>query len=423
MLRMSAATTTGCSRITDPDDGSIKAALGTVTVSRPFAISQTFNDILVSFIGYDHNVTNTASATTSRIARWRIGGTAAIEFAQTGEVQVTPNAIGDIAAGVSVVGGTILTSQPMFKGSQTWNDAAATFFGMDLAVTNTNSAAASRVFRVLSGATPVFGVTVGGALDFLNGDMTLTPTANTLTFSGGLFIVPDGTAASISVGVEANTGLYANAAANSVGLSSNGTGVFLVNPATGLEIANGWPILFVDNTTDIGASGATRPRNIYLAEPMGTVGSGTGLTVNAAGYVRRVVYKATCSHLCFAAAALTADKTFYTLAAKQQLTRAYADVTVAFTGGGVTDADMTCGTTAGGNEILATFDVDSAAITRGLADADMGTAMTRAAAIQGGYLPSWTATTAVQCRLTTVTANTDQLTAGTIVWYLETLAL
>lgn len=161
----------------------------------------------------------------------------------------------------------------------------------------------------------------------------------------------------------------------------------------------------------------------YGAAPIGTVGSGTGLTVNATGDYRRVVYKATCTQACFSAAATTADKTWYTTAAKQRITSIIADVTVAFTGGLVSDADMTCGTTAGGNEILATFDVDTAAITVGLADADLGTSMTRAAAIQGGYLPSWTTTTAVQCRLTTVGANTDQLTAGTIIWYLETLAM
>jgi len=55
-----------------------------------------------------------------------------------------------------------------------------------------------------------------------------------------------------------------------------------------------------------------------------------------------------------------------------------------------------------------------------LADADMGTTLVRAAAVQGGTLPSWTATTVVSVRLTTTTANTDQLTAGSTTYYIVT---
>lgn len=151
-----------------------------------------------------------------------------------------------------------------------------------------------------------------------------------------------------------------------------------------------------------------------------TSGSGTGLTVNEAAYSGRVVHKVTTTFAAFAAAALTGDKTIATLPAKTKLVSVYADCTATFTGGGVTDADFTLGTSAGGADILATFDVFTATSQRGLADADLGTGMTRAAAIQGGLFPSWTATTIVSARLTTVTANTDQLTTGSITWFLVT---
>ncbi len=165
----------------------------------------------------------------------------------------------------------------------------------------------------------------------------------------------------------------------------------------------------------IGTGSAT-----YAAAPIGTVGSGTGVTVNATGDYRRVTNKVTLTYAAWAAAATTADKTIYTLAAKQRLVGIVADVTAAFTGGAVSDADMTCGKTAGGAEYLASFDVDTAIGTYGLLDADLGTALNRAAAIQGGDLPSWTATTAITCRLTTVGANTDALTAGSVTFYITT---
>lgn len=157
--------------------------------------------------------------------------------------------------------------------------------------------------------------------------------------------------------------------------------------------------------------------------PAITAGSGTGLTVNIASDVRRVTYKATTTYAAFAAAGLTADKVIATLPAKSKLVSVYADVTTPFTGGGATAAAMTFGKTAGGNEYLVSFDVLSGAITRGLADADLGTSINRASAIQGGDMPSWSATTDISARLTTVTANTDQLTAGSITWYLVTESL
>jgi len=59
-------------------------------------------------------------------------------------------------------------------------------------------------------------------------------------------------------------------------------------------------------------------------------------------------------------------------------------------------------------------------VTSGLADADMGTSMTRAAAIQGGYMPSWTGTTAIYATLVIVNDILSNLTAGSTTFYIET---
>lgn len=151
-----------------------------------------------------------------------------------------------------------------------------------------------------------------------------------------------------------------------------------------------------------------------------TAGSGTGLIVNSTGNLNRQVYKVTVTYAGFSAAATTADKTIATLPAKTKIVGFYADTTVAFTGGAVSAASLTVGKSAGGVEYIATHDVLSAAIVRGLADADMGTELTRAAAIQGGAVVDWAATTTVSARITTTSANTNALTAGSITFYIVT---
>lgn len=151
-----------------------------------------------------------------------------------------------------------------------------------------------------------------------------------------------------------------------------------------------------------------------------TAGSGTGVTVNEVGALQRLIYKVTVTYEALSAAGLTADKTIATLPAKMRLVGIVADTTTKYIGGAVTAATLIVGKSAGGNEYIVSHDVFAAAITKGLADADLGTSINRASAIQGGDLPSWTATTIVSVRLTTVTANTNAITQGQTVFYLVT---
>jgi hypothetical protein len=151
-----------------------------------------------------------------------------------------------------------------------------------------------------------------------------------------------------------------------------------------------------------------------------TAGTGTGLTVDASGHVIQQVYKVTVTYAGFSAAALTADKVIATLPAKTRLVGMYADTTTPFTGGGVTAATLMVGKSAGAAEYIAVHDVLSGAVTKGLADADMGTELVAAARIQGGAIVNWTGTTAITARLTATTANTNALTAGSVTFYLIT---
>jgi hypothetical protein len=164
-------------------------------------------------------------------------------------------------------------------------------------------------------------------------------------------------------------------------------------------------------------------KTLSTVRPAITGGTGAGVTVNETGQVARTVYKVTALHTAFAAAASTADETLATLPPRTQLQRIYIDVTTRFTGGGATAASMTCGKSAGGHEYLTAFDVFTGAITRGLADSDLGPSLNRAGAVQGGDLPSWSGATAVQCRLTTRSAPTSALTQGALILYLVTEAV
>lgn len=152
-----------------------------------------------------------------------------------------------------------------------------------------------------------------------------------------------------------------------------------------------------------------------------TAGAGTGITVTQSGAVTRKVYTVTTTYAAYSDSDTKKGVVIATLPAKTKLVGAYADTTAAYTGGAVSAATLVVGVTAeDGAEIIASHDVFSSAVTKGLADADMGTAMTRAAQIQGGYLPSWTGTTAVYATINTASANTSALTAGSTTFYLVT---
>jgi len=150
-----------------------------------------------------------------------------------------------------------------------------------------------------------------------------------------------------------------------------------------------------------------------------TQSSSTGTLTLDSGSVLTQTYKVSVTRG-FTGAALTADVVIATLPAKTRLISIIADTITTWTGGGVTACTQTIGTTVGGTQLIASYDCFTSAVTKGLVDADMGTSMTRAAAVQGGTIPSWSTTTPIYLRITTTTANTDALTQGETIVYLIT---
>lgn len=118
------------------------------------------------------------------------------------------------------------------------------------------------------------------------------------------------------------------------------------------------------------------------------------------------------------AAALTLDATVLRVPIGTRIVSVLAQVTTAFTGP-TGPLNFVVGTTAGGAELLASFAAGSVA-NFGLADADMGTAMTRAAMVQGGDMALWAAGGIINVRLTSSSGNLTGLVGGSLRLLIET---
>ena len=110
------------------------------------------------------------------------------------------------SAPLTLASGTITDPSAALTITQTWNDAADTFIGMDMTVTNTNSAAASRLLRLKYGAaaseTSRFEVNPAGAINLSNG--TSTVTLRQLTLYGTNYISTTAVGASTYYPIQAS---------------------------------------------------------------------------------------------------------------------------------------------------------------------------------------------------------------------------
>jgi hypothetical protein len=193
-------------------------------------------------------------------------------------------------------------------------------------------------------------------------------------------------------------------------LTSGNIAANITGTAAGLS---GTPNVSLNNLTVAGVASLTGAAI--------TAGSGTGITVNSAGNVNRQVYKVTTTYGTYSDTDTAKGVVIATLPAKTKLLAVYADTTETYTGTSITGANLVVGVSAENSaEILAQHEHFTSSLTKGLADADMGIAMTRAASIQGGYFPSWTGSTDVYATINTTGANTDQLATGSTTFYLVT---
>ncbi len=127
---------------------------GTVTTSTPVLnLTQTWNAGGVTFTGLLMNVTDTASATGSKLIDLQVAAASKFNVTKAGLASALAlQAFGLVgSSALTLVGATQTTSQPVINATQTWNDVAVPFTGILLNVTDTASTATSRLLDLQVG--------------------------------------------------------------------------------------------------------------------------------------------------------------------------------------------------------------------------------------------------------------------------------
>jgi len=148
-----------------------------------------------------------------------------------------------------------------------------------------------------------------------------------------------------------------------------------------------------------------------------------GMTNLYGGLLTRSLFKVQVPNTIWTAAALSQSVILGTLPQNTRIVSVLADTTQAYAGLAGT-IDLKLGMTSGGNNLLLAADVKTAAVQQGLLDADLGTGMARATAVQGGYLV-WGSNPSIYATLTSGTGNlgngsATNLSAGSTTFYIVT---
>jgi len=183
----------------------------------------------------------------------------------------------------------------------------------------------------------------------------------------------------------------------SVGTSLNS------NPVTWYDFASSWGGTGFGSTTGWKVKGKGVNHG-FLSDLLTYTAPPTGVTISAEGAMNRVTYKATVAKEAWTNNATSQIIYPFTLPAKTRIVSCYADTTEAYSGLAGT-IQLSIGTTGNDNEVILLHDVKTAAVTKGLLDADLGTEMSRAGQIQGGYIRSWTGAVQPRVRLVSGTGN------------------
>lgn len=220
---------------------------GTVTADSPIIdAAQTWNNAAVTFTALKLNVTNTASASGSLLMDLQVGGTSYARLQKNGlfTLQATD---AEIAIGYTnetnlrlQQGGPILCN----TGALAWSSSLTAVTGANRDLFLTRRAAANIRLGAADAAAPVAQTlsvqsVVAGTTNTAGANLTITGSQGTGTGAGGSIV--------FQVAPAGTTGSAQNALTTAWQIS--GAGHLLAG---------------TDNTYDIGASGGTRPRNVFL---------------------------------------------------------------------------------------------------------------------------------------------------------------
>jgi hypothetical protein len=257
---------------------------GAVTADTPLLnMAQTWNNAAVTFTGWKLNVTDTASAAASLLADFQVGGVSKLSVSKGGQLRSGAGSSGDAAYGDpsgnaglyfngsagSSIWFTANNTYRMGLNESTFGMAQSQLFGWE------SSGAASALDVVLQrDAANTLALRNGTPAQTFNIYNTYADESNyrRLRFQTG--------SAFTQINAEGSgTGVVNDLYLNVAGPSNTGVMEFRIKDGAIWRITNaGHFLAATDNTHDIGASGATRPRNIYagtsITAPTVSVGSG-----------------------------------------------------------------------------------------------------------------------------------------------------
>lgn len=209
---------------------------GTVTSSTPIITgTQTWNNAGVQFFGQVYDVTDTASAGNSRLAEWRVGGTAKAFIAKTGEIA-----------------GSQMTCTNLYNYGWTLTGGNAYLYGPSANVLELRNSTNAQTFNVYNTYTDASNYE-RASLQWTSNECYFTVGKNGTGSYRNFFIGTDG--------------------GNSLYFRTNATNRWAVG-STGNFVS------LADNTYDIGASGANRPKDVYIAGNL-TAGAGANVKITA----------------------------------------------------------------------------------------------------------------------------------------------
>lgn len=228
---------------------------GTITTSQPMTLTQTWNNAGINFEGLVVDITNTASAGSSLLQNWKVGGSTVASIHRSGAFQGTFLTLGSTA--------TSGLSHEFFQSGTVWGSAgviAWTSAGpngtIDLALRRD---AANTLAQRNGTSAQVFNLynTYTDGSNYERAALTWTASAN--RFAIGVDGAGTGSQRSLDLwGVDVN--LKYGSAGGSTSATFGSSNISFRKDL----------IFTTDNANDIGASGATRPRSIYV---------GTNITV------------------------------------------------------------------------------------------------------------------------------------------------
>lgn len=218
-------------------------AAGTITTNSPLTLTQTWNAGGVNFKAQVVNITDTASDPESSFALYQIGGSTRINLAKSGSVIALTLATSTNTAAIDASGGGLLlasTGSVAWTSGAAWYDTADTFLRRDAANTLAQrNGTNGQTFRVYE---------------------TFTDTGNYSRLEIGYGAGGVGTnyaVASTAAGTGNTRDLFIQASARVFLQSAGANNRWIVD-------SSGHLLAATDNTYDIGADGATRPRNVYV---------------------------------------------------------------------------------------------------------------------------------------------------------------